>query len=163
MPAFVKSTVVKSTRPAAKPTAEKPAQGAMVGDRDASVKALAADLATKVKGSKPTKADRVAKGVDRAAEQVAAATRKPKAEKTPKAPAKPKANIRPDGLREGSAGARMVDAVLRPEGVTHSQLKQISGWDECRPRFKESCVRAGVTVTLVREGKGEGTYFGKRA
>jgi hypothetical protein len=90
--------------------------------------------------------------------------------KAPKAPRQPKAKVeggrvrRADGLVEGSAAAKLVDAVLSPGGATFEELKALVGWSECRPYLKKVCAQANVRLTLVKgEGRAPGRYQGERA
>lgn len=77
-----------------------------------------------------------------------------KAKKAPKA-------VRPDGLKEGSAFAKMVDLVVRPEGVTYQELLDATGWKDCRPMFKKGCETANVEVRTEKiEGTRSVRYFG---
>src|SRR4051812_10421657 len=71
----------------------------------------------------------------------AAAKAKPKPKPTPKPSAKkakPVTALRPDGLREGSAGARLVDFVCRKQGATNAELCEMIGWKQCLPFVRKS-------------------------
>lgn len=84
----------------------------------------------------------------------------PKAPKAPKAPAERKTTDRPDGLRVGSKAALLVDLVTRPEGATYQELLDATGWGECRPRLKEACLKAGLSLELRKaETKGEPSRY----
>lgn len=95
----------------------------------------------------------------------------PKAEPQAEVAAKPaprsttprKTSLRPDGLREGTALALMVDLVLRPGGATMAELLEATGWKQCRPMLVKACQKAGVKLELQREGRAPGRYVGTRA
>jgi hypothetical protein len=105
-------------------------------------------MASKVKGKPKAKAKAKAKA-------------KPKA----KAKAKPEAKVklRPDGLREGSAGGVLVDAVCKQAGATHAELCELVGWKQCLPFLIKSAKQAKVTLGKAREEGGRVRYFGTRA
>src|SRR5262245_53696394 len=87
--------------------------------------------------------------------------KKVKAKAKPKAPAtKPDSKRRPDGLRAGSAGAKLVDAVCRKSGATHAELCAVVGWKQCRPFLLKSAAQARVKLRKQREADGQVRYFG---
>jgi len=59
--------------------------------------------------------------------------RKPKAKPKAKRPTKAATKLRPDGLREGSAGALLVDTVCGKAGATHAELCAVVKWKACLP------------------------------
>lgn len=80
--------------------------------------------------------------------------KKPKAEGT--------TTLRPDGLREGSAMAKLVDAVLEDGGKTNAELCALVGWAQCLPMLRKACAKAGVDLDTIK-AKGEATrYFATR-
>lgn len=80
--------------------------------------------------------------------------KKPKAEGT--------TTLRPDGLREGSAMAKLVDAVLEDGGKTNAELCALVGWAQCLPMLRKACAKAGVELDTVKD-KGQPTrYFAVR-
>jgi len=81
--------------------------------------------------------------------------RKPKAKPKAKRPTK----LRPDGLREGSAGALLVDTVCRKAGATHAELCAIVKWKACLPFLLKSAAQAKVKLRKERQGR-EVRYFG---
>ena len=97
-------------------------------------------------------------------EQVARkAKAKPKPAPKPSAKkAKPVTALRPDGLREGSAGAKLVDFVCRKEGATNEELCEMIGWKQCLPFLKKSCEQAGVKLKTEKEPGERTRYYGMR-
>ena len=93
----------------------------------------------------------------------AKAKAKPKAKPKAKAKAEAKIKLRPDGLREGSAGGVLVDAVCKQAGATHAELCQLVGWKQCLPFLIKSAKQARVTLRKEREEGGRVRYFGTRA
>ena len=85
--------------------------------------------------------------------------RKPKAKPKAKPLTKAATKLRPDGLREGSAGALLVDTVCRKQGATHAELCEAVGWKQCLPFLIQSAKQAKVTLRKEREGR-EVRYFG---
>ena len=81
--------------------------------------------------------------------------RKPKAKPKAKRPTK----LRPDGLREGSDGALLVDAVCRKAGATHAELREIVKWKSCLPFALKMAAKAKVKLRKERQGR-EVRYFG---
>lgn len=70
-------------------------------------------------------------------------------------------NLRPDGLRKGSAGGKLVDMVCRKQGATNEELCKAVGWKQCLPMLRKSCDQAKVKLTTERP-EGELTrYYGK--
>ena len=95
-----------------------------------------------------------------------ASVRAPKAERkaAKKAARSPLGEVRKDGLREGTAAAKMVDLATRKEGVTYQELLDATGWSECRPAFYKACETAGLERRLEKGKDGEPSrYFAKRA
>src|SRR5262249_5543226 len=88
--------------------------------------------------------------------------RKPKAKPKAKRPTKAATKLRPDGLREGSAGALLVDTVCRKAGATHAELCQIVSWKSCLPFMLKMAAKAKVALRKRREGA-QVRYFGSRA
>lgn len=77
--------------------------------------------------------------------------RKPAAKKAGKTPAavdnaRTPAGARPDGLREGSKQAVMLDMVLAPNGATEAEICKKLGWKKCRVTLKRVCEKVGVTL-----------------
>jgi hypothetical protein len=70
--------------------------------------------------------------------------------------------VEPRTLREGSAGARLVDAVLDRKGATHAELCALLGWKQCLPMALKSWAQAGVVLRKEKEGRGV-RYFGTPA
>ena len=97
----------------------------------------------------------------------AAAKAKPQAKPKP-APkaaakkAKPVTALRPDGLREGSAGAKLVDFVCRKQGATNAELCEFIGWKQCLPFLRKSCDQAGVKLRVEKKEGELARYFGTR-
>ena len=81
--------------------------------------------------------------------------RKPKAKPKAKRPTK----LQPDGLREGSAGALLVDTVCRKAGATHGELCAVVKWKACLPFLLKSAAQAKVKLRKERQGR-EVRYFG---
>ena len=123
------ATLLKATDKAAKKAAAK-------------AKADAKSLAIQAKIDQG-RADRKARAEAKAAET---AGRKAKAKS-------PLGDVRADGLREGTAFAKMVDAVLRPEGASYPELLDVTGWKQCRPMLVKGCEKANVALTLDRSVK----------
>ena len=108
--------------------------------------------------------DQAAKAAEQEAAAKATEKRQAKAERKASAKAERKAALgetRPDGLKPGTAAAKMVDAVLKPEGATYQELLDVTGWAHCRPALVSACERAGVTLRLDREQK-PSRYYGAR-
>jgi len=85
--------------------------------------------------------------------------RKPKAKPKAKRPTKAATKLRPDGLREGSAGALLVDTVCRKAGATHAELCAVVKWKACLPFMLKSAKQAKVNLRKERQGR-EVRYFG---
>lgn len=86
-----------------------------------------------------------------------------KAKANSKKAAKPETKFRPDGLRLGSAGGKLVDAVCRKAGATHAELCEIVGWKSCLPFLLKSCQQTGVKLRKQKEEDGNAVrYFGSR-
>jgi predicted flap endonuclease-1-like 5' DNA nuclease len=103
--------------------------------------------------------------------EVKAATKAATAKKSTKrkAPAKkvvktkkPAVKLRPDGLRLGSVGGKLVDAVLRRKGVTHAEACAIVNWKQCLPFLVKSCRQAGVKLRKQKQASKPMRYFGTR-
>ena len=62
------------------------------------------------------------------------------------------AGTRPDGLREGSKQAVMLDMALRPEGATEAAICKKLGWKKCRVTLKRTADRVGATLTKDDKG-----------
>ena len=92
------------------------------------------------------------------ASKVKAGKAKPKGPTT-----KPESKRRPDGLRPGSAGAKLVDTVCRKHGATHAELCQVVGWKQCRPFLLKSAAQAKVKLRKERTEDGQVRYFGTPA
>jgi hypothetical protein len=94
------------------------------------------------------------------------AKRKPQPKRKAKAKAKPltkaATKLRPDGLREGSDGALLVDTVCRKAGATHAELCAIVSWKSCLPFLLKSAAQAKVKLRKERQGR-EVRYYGERA
>ena len=90
---------------------------------------------------------------------------KPKAKaKQPEAKAKPKAKpptkaLRPDGLREGSDGAKLVDAVCRKAGATHAELCEVVSWKSL-PSLHAEVGSTGQGEAAQGKAGREVRYFG---
>jgi hypothetical protein len=96
-----------------------------------------------------------------------AAKAKKKATKAEPAPVKKKAKAeakrRADGLVEGSAGAKLVDAVVKSKsGLTNEELCEMIGWKQCLPFLKKSCDQAGVKLTVTKEPGELARYHGTK-
>lgn len=76
--------------------------------------------------------------------------------------AKPETKRRADGLVEGSAGAKLVDTVLRKGGATNKELCEAVGWRQCMPFVRKSCDQAGVKLMVEKEPGELARYFGTR-
>jgi hypothetical protein len=85
--------------------------------------------------------------------------RKPKATPKAKLPTKAATKLRPDGLREGSDGALLVDTVCRKAGATHAELREIVKWKSCLPFMLKMAAKAKVKLRKERQGR-EVRYFG---
>jgi len=87
-----------------------------------------------------------------------------KSKKSVKAAKKAKAEVklRSDGLREGSAGGKLVDAVCSKKGVTHAEACEIVGWKQCRPYLLKVCAAAKVKLRKERQDDGQVRYFGSK-
>src|SRR5262245_5664305 len=85
----------------------------------------------------------------------------PKGKKSVKA-VKPEIKLRPDGLREGSAGGLLVDTVCRKQGATHAELVEALGWPggQCLPYLIRVCQKAGVRLKKERKPGEAMRYFG---
>ena len=71
---------------------------------------------------------------------------------------------RPDGLRKGSAAGLLVDAVCKPSGATHAELREVVKWKQCLPYMLKSAAQAGVRLKKEREeGSREVRYYGTPA
>jgi hypothetical protein len=90
----------------------------------------------------------------------------PKDNRTSTRPLKTKAKdaikLRPDGLRQGSAGGTLVDAVCRKAGATHKELCAVVGWKQCLPFVVKSCEQAGVKLKKQKEEGGTVRYLGSK-
>jgi hypothetical protein len=88
---------------------------------------------------------------------------KPKRKSKRKPKAKPKAKaatkLRPDGLREGSDRALLVDTICRKQGATHAELCAVVKWKACLPFLLKSAKQAKVKLRKERQGR-EVRYFG---
>ena len=84
---------------------------------------------------------------------------KPKAKLKAKLQIKAAAKLRLDGLREGSDGAKLVDAVCKPAGATHAELREIVKWKSCLPFMLKMAAKAKVRLRKEREGA-QVRYFG---
>jgi hypothetical protein len=67
--------------------------------------------------------------------------------------------LQPDGLREGSDGALLVDTVCRKAGATHAELRAVVKWKACLPFLLKSAAQAKVKLRKERQGR-EVRYFG---
>jgi hypothetical protein len=106
---------------------------------------------------------KVATAKKRSKTKKAAATKPaPKAKKAVKA-VKPEIKLRPDGLRVGSAGGQLVDAICASKGATHKELCQIVKWKSCLPFAMKSVAQAKVKLRKEREPNGEVRYFGRHS
>jgi hypothetical protein len=85
----------------------------------------------------------------------------PKAKKPVKT-AKPEIKLRPDGLREDSAGGLLVDTVCRKQGATHAELVEALGWPggQCLPYLVRVCAKAGVRLKKERKPGEAMRYYG---
>jgi hypothetical protein len=83
-----------------------------------------------------------------------------------KLPQKTKAKTderRPDGLRVGSAAAKLVDAICgSKDGKTHAELVTMLGWPggQCLPYLQRSCEKAGVRLKKQRKPGEPMRYYG---
>src|SRR5262249_11106434 len=84
---------------------------------------------------------------------------KRKAKAKAKPPTKAATKLRPDGLREGSDGALLVDTVCRKAGATHAELCAIVKWKACLRSRLKSAKQAKVHLPKERGGR-ENRYFG---
>jgi hypothetical protein len=73
--------------------------------------------------------------------------------------------LRPDGLREGSAGGLLVDTVCRKQGATHAELVEALGWPggQCLPYLMKVVKQAGVKLRKQKEAGQPMRYFGARS
>jgi hypothetical protein len=74
-------------------------------------------------------------------------------------------NVRPDGLREGSAGAKLVDFVCsrkEDNGATNKELCEYIGWVQCLPFLTKSCEQAGVELKRKKVDGQPTRYYGVR-
>lgn len=115
----------------------------------------------RIENRKPLKPEQQKKVDEVMAKAKTAAKAKP-VHKSAKPKPKPESKLRPDGLREGSSGAKLVDFVCRAKGATNEELCNHIGWKQCLPYLKKSCDQAGVKLRTERK-EGELTrYFGTR-
>lgn len=87
----------------------------------------------------------------------------PKAEKATKAAAAKAAPAtvsgRPDGLREGSKQALMLDMALAPEGATEKAICAKLGWKKCRVTLKRTADKVGAKIEARKNAAEETVYF----
>jgi hypothetical protein len=134
-------------------TATATTEGAIATDAaEAVIASEARDPAPALKTTKKTKA---------------AAKRKLKTKSKPKAPKRKKTSadvkLRPDGLRQGSAGGLLVDTVCRKAGASHAELCDVVGWKQCMPFVLKSCKQTGVRLRKEREEGGVVRYYGTKS
>jgi hypothetical protein len=115
---------------------------------------------TEVVAPKPQPKKTVTKKAKTAKTKKAVKASKPK--KTTKAKTKAAIKLRPDGLRQGSAGGLLVDAVCRKSGLTHQEACKIVGWKQCLPFLVKSCEQAGVKLKKEKQEDGTVRYFGSK-
>jgi hypothetical protein len=85
------------------------------------------------------------------------ATPPKKAPKTPKKPAAAK----PEGARQGSKTAKVLDLLRRPNGATLKEIMRATGWQPHSVRgFISGTLgkKMGLTVTSTKGGDGERSY-----
>lgn len=70
---------------------------------------------------------------------------------------------RPDGFKEGSPAAILVDTLCRSGGATHKELCEAVGWKECLPMTKKYAAKAGITISTVKNPGELTRYVGTRA
>lgn len=66
---------------------------------------------------------------------------------------------RPDGLREGSKQAIMLDLALRGEGATEAAMCKKLGWKKCRVTLKRVAEKVGAKLDAKKNAAGETVYF----
>jgi hypothetical protein len=88
--------------------------------------------------------------------------RKPRAKPKAKPQTKAATKLRPDGLRERSAGGLLIDTVCRKQGATHAELCEVVKWRSCLPFMLKVAKLAKVTLRKEREGRAV-RYFGEAA
>jgi hypothetical protein len=115
------------------------------------------------KGEKPKPNKKAARAPRRApvapAKAKSAKTASP-AKKKPKARTKAKA-VQPEGAREGSKTAKILDLLKRQGGVTAKELIKATGWQPHSVRgFLSGTVnkKMGLTLTSVKSQDGERSY-----
>jgi hypothetical protein len=122
-------------------------------------------IATAPPPSEATKESDVKQAVAKKAPAKAAAKPKvaPAARKAAKPAAKENARTpvsgRPDGLRDGSKQAAMLDLALRQEGATEAVICKALGWKKCRVTLKRVCEKVGAKLEAKKNAAGETVYF----
>lgn len=87
------------------------------------------------------------------------AAKPPAAPKKAKAPEAPAAGTRPDGLREGSMQAKMLDMVLASTGATEKEICEELGWKKCRTTLNRVAEKVGATLAKSKEEGRDGTVY----
>lgn len=109
---------------------------------------------------KSTPAKAPAKAPPKAKKPAPAPAAKAKAPKpAAKANAPAASSGRPDGLREGSKQAQMLDLALQPEGATEHTICKALGWKKCRVTLKRVCEKVGATLKTSKNAKDETVFF----
>ena len=117
--------------------------------------------ALKVANRQPLTAEQQKKVDAAAAKAKASAKSKPVHKPTAKKK-QGEVKLRPDGLREGSAGAKLVDTVCRAKGATNRELCEAVGWRQCLPFLRKSCDQAGVKLRTEKKEGELMRYYGTR-
>lgn len=142
-----------------KPAASAPAKP----DRTATVKTTqtkAKPTATAT-AKKPTTARRPAAKPAKPATKAAGKTMTAKAPTKGNARANARTPVadRPDGLRDGSKQAVMLDLALHEDGATEQAICHKLGWKKCRVTLKRVCDKVGAKLETKKNVKDETVFF----
>ncbi len=119
--------------------------------RDAGFNVNAAQIPVTAREDEPAPKQKAAEARKGAAKPTKAAIVKDRtASKAADHAAKPTIELRPDGLKAGSAAARLVDAVSQPTGATMEHLREVVGWSRCDTTLRKACATAGLVLTVDR-------------
>lgn len=115
---------------------------------------------TAAKKAPPVQAKKAAKkAAPRKPAKKAVGAKKAPAGKKPPAKAAKRVSARPDGLREGSKQAIMLDMALRDSGATEADICKKLGWKKCRVTLRRVAEKVGAKIEAKKNVKGETVYF----